>query len=408
MTASPRRRHSSKDEVRVHSLDPQRLDRFLERRRSARTAFPSELSLAENLTAVLRKANEFVPSAAGSILLDDPAEKLAGPPGAERSPAARRGSADGGGGCGAGRLTFIAAFGERSAGLVGREIPADRGIAGHVYLSGTPYRTSDAAGDCYFYGAVDRSTHYTTRSVIAIPIRIEQTVCGVLELINREGADNFTLEDEHLLEIFAGYISISIQNVLDGRAAHEIAKRDNLTGLYNDRYLHVAVTRALTDCRHHGRDLAVLFLDLDYFKRVNDTHGHLAGSQVLREVGELLARHADDYGALPARYGGDEFVLVVPGADLDRAVDLAEDIRGEIAATTFVDGPGEVHPEPLGLRGLTCSIGIATLARHAGTELPDDQTRSSLLRLADAAMYVAKETGRNRTAVAGEPVRRRH
>jgi GGDEF domain-containing protein len=108
----------------------------------------------------------------------------------------------------------------------------------------------------------------------------------------------------------------------------------------------------------------VLFLDLDFFKRVNDTHGHLAGSQVLREVGAILARQSGSRGGVAARYGGDEFVLVLPGLDLDAAVDLAEEIRLEIVTSTFCAGRGDVHPDPLHLKGLTCSIGVATLHRH--------------------------------------------
>src|SRR4029077_1934151 len=118
----------------------------------------------------------------------------------------------------------------------------------------------------FFYSGVDEKTRYQTHSLIAVPIRIEQEVCGVLELINRRNAPGYSQEDRNLLEIFAGYISISIQNVLDGRQAQEIAKRDNLTGLYNDRYLHIALTETIERCRAGGVDLALLFLDLDYFK----------------------------------------------------------------------------------------------------------------------------------------------
>lgn len=374
------------EEMRVHCLDPGELERFLDRRR-ATPSFPLELSLAENLAEVLRKANEFVPSDAGSILLDNPADK--------RGDRAHN------------RLTFIAAFGESSEGLLGQSISAERGIAGHVYRHGKAYRTDNARGDRHFFPGVDEETRYTTRSLVAIPIRIEHEVCGVLELINRRRADQFSQHDTDLLEIFAGYISISIQNVLDGRQAQEIAKRDNLTGLYNDRFLHIALPGVIDACSADGRDLAVLFLDLDFFKRVNDTHGHLAGSQVLREVGQLLKRRVGDGPAIPARYGGDEFVLALPGAGLDEAVDVAEDIRTEILDTTFCARRGEIQIEPLNLTGLTCSIGVATLHRHLGEETSAEGRRSTLLRLADAAMYVAKETGRNRTAVAGVPVRRR-
>jgi diguanylate cyclase (GGDEF)-like protein len=368
-----------------HCLEPVQLERFLERRRAS-PSFPLELSLAENLVEILRRANSFVPSAAGSILLDDPSDKKED----------RRQNS----------LTFIAAFGEKSSCLVGQTIPASQGIAGRVYLTGETYSTPYAPDDRFFYRAVDEQTRYQTESLVAIPIRIEQEVCGVLELINRMDALGYSQEDLNLLEIFAGYISISIQNVLDGRQAQEIAKRDNLTGLYNDRYLHISLADTIRRCQDENLDMALLFLDLDYFKHVNDTHGHLAGSQVLREVGHLLHRKVSRLG-IPARYGGDEFVLLLPGCDLDRAIDVAEEIRSEIVATTFCAGTGDIQPDPLGLKGITCSIGIATLQQHLEPDLPLEAKKSTLLRLADAAMYVAKETGRNKTALAGQPVRRR-
>ncbi len=374
--------NSDSSPAAYHCVALQELERLLERRRPSGRAFPVELNLADNLVEVLRKANEFVPSAAGSILLDDPRDH----------------GTD---------LTFIAAFGDKAAGLVGLSIPADQGVAGLVYRTGEPYLAGDARQDPNFFAGVDLQTSYQTMSLVAIPIRIEGRVCGVLELINRQRDRTYSEHDRNLLTIFADYISVAVQNVLDGRRAQEIAKRDNLTGLYNDRFLHIALARAVSDCRARPRDLAVLFLDLDFFKRVNDTWGHLAGSQVLREVGDLLRRRIQGYESIAARYGGDEFVLVMPGLDLEGAVDLAEEIRADLLETAFCQEPGDIFPEVLCLRGQTCSIGIATLNQHIAEELSDEKVKSTLLRLADAAMYVAKEIGRNRTAVAGSPVRRR-
>ena len=370
-----------------HCLEPQDLEAFLERRRAI-PSFALDMSLSENLVEVLRKAAEFVPSEAGSILLDNPKEKK---PQRELNV-----------------LTFIAAFGEKAEQLVGRHISARTGIAGHVYVSGKSYRTQDVDKDELHNAAFDRDNGYRTDSLVAIPVRIENEVCGVLELVNRRESDNFDRQDLNLLEIFAGYIAISIQNVLDGRQAQEIAKRDNLTGLFNDRYLHISLSRAIARCRREDQDLALLFLDLDFFKRVNDTHGHLAGSQVLREAGQLLREEASPWEeAIPARYGGDEFVIAVPGLDLEGGISLAEEIRTRIVENHFIDKPGEIQPDPIHLTGLTCSIGVATLRRHMTDEESVEKCKSTLLRLADAAMYVAKETGRNRTATAGEPVRPR-
>jgi diguanylate cyclase (GGDEF)-like protein len=241
--------------------------------------------------------------------------------------------------------------------------------------------------------------------LVAIPIRIEREVCGVLELINRHGEPQYTAHERDLLEIFAGYLAVSIQNVLDARQAQEIAKRDNLTGLYNDRHLHTALSAAISDARARRSDLGLIFLDLDYFKNVNDTWGHLAGSHVLREVGELIGETIPE-GIFAARYGGDEFVIITPDYELESAVQVAEELRQRILDHTFCSVPG-IQPDPIHLRGLTCSVGVATIGRHVAADADDDQTKSTLLRLADTAMYVAKETGRNRTATAGEPIPRR-
>lgn len=364
----------------VFSLDPHALEQFLERRRASLPNFEPEMSLADNLVEVLRKADEFVPSEAGSILLDNPRIKQV-----DRS---------------RNRLTFLAAFGDKAQLLVGQTLPADQGIAGHVYLSGKAYSSTDVASDRFFDASVDAETQYRTQSLVAIPIRIGTDVCGVLELINRRGASCYSDHERDLLEIFADYISISIQNVLDGRLAQEAAKRDNLTGLYNDRYLHAALEQTLARCRADGRDLALLFLDLDYFKQVNDRHGHLAGSQVLRETGQLLRRAVGLARALVARYGGDEFVIVIPDCSAAEAMAIAERLRAEVERATFCDSPGEIQPDPLFLSGLACSIGVATLAIHVQNEQSLAVAKSQLLKLSDSAMYRAKEAGRNRVLLA--------
>ena len=373
--------------VEIHCLEPRQMGAFLERRR-ATLAFSQEMNLAENLAEILRKANEFVPSQAGSILLDNPLDKKV----------ARQHN----------RLTFVAAFGDRADSLIGREIAGDRGIAGHVYVKGQAYHASNTREDEFFFSGVDQILGYETHSLVAIPIRIEQDVCGVLELINRQDAPEYSAEDRNLLRIFAGYISISIQNILDGRRAQELAKRDNLTGLFNDHYLHVALNRVIERSLDRDEDLAVIFLDLDYFKTVNDTHGHLAGSQVLREIGHVLKSHLRSHpDGVAARYGGDEFVLVVPAMNIEEVTDLAEQIRLDIVQSLFCDKPGDIQRETLNLSGITCSIGVATLDGHVERRDSVEECKSTLLRLADAAMYVAKKTGRNRTAIAGAPVQRR-
>lgn len=371
--------------VEVVSLEPAALERFLGRQRARPPHLPLELSLAENLLEVLRKANQFVPSEAGSILLDDPLDKHP-----DRSQ---------------NRLTFLAVFGEKASALVGQSQPASRGIGGYVYRTGSAYTTSNAEEDQLFDRSVDAETRYQTRSLVAIPIRIGSEVCGVLELINRLGAPSYSERDRVLLEIFADYIAISIQNVLDGKQAFEFAKRDNLTGLYNDRHLHSALEAAIARALERGSPLGLLFMDLDFFKLVNDFHGHLAGSQVLRDVGQLLRRVVPEPPGIVARYGGDEFVIALEAVGIEQSLEIAEQIRLEVARSTFCDLPGEIQPQPLHLQGLTCSIGVATL-EHLGKVADPAEVKSLLLRLADSAMYRAKGLGRNHV-VEADPERDR-
>jgi GAF domain-containing protein len=184
-----------------------------------------ESSFADHLVEILRRANDFVPAEAGIVLLDNPKIKVG-----DR----RRGT-----------LTAVAAIGSPSKQIVGVRIPATQGLAGQAYMNGRATALSDSPTEG---GAASQLSHPgidVMRSAIAIPIRIENEVCGALELVNRLDLEEFTEDDRKLLEIFAGYISISLENVLDGRQAQEIAKRDNLTGLFNDRYLHIALMEAL-------------------------------------------------------------------------------------------------------------------------------------------------------------------
>ena len=196
------------------------------------------------------------------------------------------------------------------------------GIVGHVYASGVAYMTDDVVDDPFFYPTLDLTDGFQTKSALCVPMRIESSVCGVLELVNRTGPGGFREKDRRLLEIFADYASISIQNLLDARRAYEVAKRDGLTGLYNDRYLHLRLTQELSRISRDGGDCCIVFLDLDNLKAVNDRHGHLAGSQVLREVGYMLRRTVTDERATLTRYGGDEFVLILPGHNLQEGLEV--------------------------------------------------------------------------------------
>jgi len=365
--------------IQFHSLEIPQLERFLERHKSG-LPFRSDIDLDLVLRQILQKANEFVPSESGSILLDDPFRKVASRHENE--------------------LVFIATFGEAGRDLVGHRLSAKYGIAGQVYQSGTPHLSEDVKGDAFFYPEIDQRLGHKTHSVVCVPIYIGKHVCGVLELINRLDGLPFSERDRTLLEIFAGYTSFTLQNALDGRRAHELAKKDDLTGLYNDRWFNVRLTDAVAEARQDGKPAVLIFMDLDQFKMVNDCHGHLAGSQVLREVGFLLKRIVTAESATVARYGGDEFVMILPDTPLPEGIRIGEEIRSAIGTTTFLDREWALNNPPLHLRGiLTASVGIAEHVPTADSSMSVEQEKSDLLRRADAAMYRAKSLGKNQVVV---------
>ena len=366
--------------IQFHSLEIPQLERFLERQRAGLSLRGDAFDLDLVLRQILQKAYEFVPSESGSILLDDPYRKVA----------SRRDN----------ELVFIATFGDASSNLIGQRLSAQHGIVGRVYQSGTPYLSADVDTDEFFYPHIDAEIGHKTHSIVAVPIYIGKHVCGVLELINRLDGKTFTQRDMTLLEIFAGYTSFMLQNALDAKRAHELAKKDDLTGLYNDRWFNVRLTETLSDARKSGNEAVLIFMDLDRFKAINDGHGHLAGSQVLREVGFLLKRIVQQGDATVARYGGDEFVIVLPNTKLEDGIAVCEEIRRTIEETTFLAREWGFSMPPLHLAGLlSASLGIA---QHLPVTDPNEsleQEKSDLLRRADAAMYSAKSRGKNLVVV---------
>ncbi len=362
-------------------LSAEQISPILERKRHAtdHRTIP-RIPLDALLIDILDKANEFVPSLAGSILLDDPMQKL-------ENSASRE-------------LIFVCCFGPTAEMILGKRIPIDQGIVGAVYRTGTSQITNDAYEAPEFNSEYDRSTGYRTRSVLCVVIRIGNSVCGVIELMNKRDGSEYRETERELLEIFAQYISSTIQNAVDAKKIERMVRLDDLTGLANDRALHERLPLDVADHLRTGKPLSVIFLDLDRFKHINDTHGHLAGSTTLAEFGRLLRETVPRPGATLARYGGDEYVLLLPETGRGEAEAVAEEIRRNTAAHVFLNEPWGEDQAPLGLGGIiTASIGVSTLEGLQPANLPrGEQVRLGvrLLQCADRAMYASKAVGKNR------------
>ena len=366
--------------MKINISDRSIINRILQRKSKGRH-FGKEVDLGEVFQEILFRANEFVPSDSGSILIDDPLTKC------QKNKE--------------GKLFFVACFGSGSESLVGNSLPDNVGIVGETYRTGKPYLSKDVEKDKKFYSGIDEKTNYQSKSIIALPIKREKSVIGVLELINRKEKGNFDSKDLAILDIFAQYTSTLIANALDARRFEDLSKRDNLTGLFNDRYFYDSLSTEVSKALKTGKELSLIFFDLDHFKEVNDTYGHLAGSRTLKEVAVLVEDVFIDIYSIPARYGGDEYVVILPELSLKEACSYAEKVREAIASNTFLkEGSGKDSP-PLNISGLiTCSVGVSSLSANVGNKKRVTEAEQCLVRAADTAMYEAKETGKDRVCPA--------
>ena len=229
------------------------------------------------------------------------------------------------------------------------------------------------------------------RSWVGVPLVLQSRVIGMISLESTR-PHHFTAEHVRLAMGFAAHVAIALHNAhLYERTRHQ-AITDPLTGLYNRRYFMELAHREHRQALREGASLAILMLDLDHFKRVNDTYGHLVGDQALRAVALLCQDHLRQTDII-GRYGGEEFIVLLPATRIhaeDIAHRIAERLRRAIASTPIRTPQGEVR--------LTVSIGAATLS-EAGEAL------DVLIQRADQALYLAKQQGRNRVVVWSEAQR---
>lgn len=263
-------------------------------------------------------------------------------------------------------------------------ITMGEGIVGIVAQTGQPVFIEDATNDPRVLRAVDHRTGFSTRSIVCLPLTTHSRTFGVIEIVNIEDMHRFRQEYLPLLEILADYAAIAIENSQYFSKIKNLTYTDEYTGLPNARYMHEQLEKLITQSHSSSEKLAVVFMDIDNFKSVVDTYGHLAGSKVLFEVGQVIRANLPNEHLL-CKYGGDEFVIIYVDIDQRKAVSYTEYILSAIRASSFL--LTENHPVKV-----TASFGIAMY--------PDDaKTKKDLLLRADHLMYSVKKTTKNSIAV---------
>lgn len=249
---------------------------------------------------------------------------------------------------------------------------------GWVLRQRQPLLVRDVARDFRFPRDAAAQETRPLGALIAAPLISAQRVLGVLRAESGT-AGMFSAEDLRLLDIVADLAAMAIENTRLYLRTAELAITDDLTGLAVHRYFHERFEEELARARRHRGPVAVLLIDLDHFKRYNDTYGHPAGDKLLRTIAQAL-RRLQGPGDLIARYGGEEFAVLLHGVGREEACRQAEALRAALAAQPIVLRQGTAT--------ITVSIGVAAVPE-------DGEDRARVLQAADQRLYRAKSAGRN-------------
>jgi diguanylate cyclase (GGDEF)-like protein len=321
-------------------------------------ALTSSLQLDQVLRTIMEKIDEFLRPDNWSLLLLDEAKQ---------------------------ELYFELAVGTASQALKDVRVKMGQGIAGWVAQHGETVVVPDTSKDTRFFSQVDEKTKTETQSIVAVPVKFRETCLGVIELINCIGPDGFDPRDLKLLEALSDFAAIALENARHVKRIHELTITDDCTTLYNARHMSFILETEIYRSQRYNYEFSLIFIDLDHFKQVNDTQGHLVGSRLLAEIGNSLKAHCRliDFAF---RYGGDEFVLLLPQTSKENAMNVARRLHKLIREATWLSADG------LDIK-LTASMGVASYP-------VDSRTKEGLLHLADEAMYLVKNTNRDSVAVA--------
>ena len=254
-------------------------------------------------------------------------------------------------------------------------------ISGYVAQTGKSLFIPDIEKNPQF--KKKNSPQYTHHSLICVPLISKNEIIGVINVSNKENSDTFTIEDFDTVSNFANYAAISIENSQQYMNVKTLTLIDDLTGCYNKRFYNDYIEKELERSYRYNRTMSLLMIDIDKFKDVNDTYGHYSGDLFLKEFCKLVVNSIRLPDML-IRYGGEEFIVILPDTSLDDACKFAERIRQTVEQTCLL-------PDIMQNKIVTVSIGAAEYKKKI--------TSRELIENVDHALYEAKWKGRNKVCL---------
>ena len=277
-------------------------------------------------------------------------------------------------------LNFEACSGAEMGKLMGSRLGMGEGAAGRVLRSRAPLLLQHPSEGAHEFPIPEVPEDLEWSQILCLPLLSRGKAVGVFELILAPGQRPFRRRDLKALPLLLEPMAIAVENAILLKRSEELSITDDLTKLYNSRYLNSYLMREVQRSRRYGGQVSLIFLDLDGFKNVNDQHGHLAGSRALVEVGAVIRNTVREIDVV-SRFGGDEFTVILPQTGPEGAHIIAERMRTKVEDTVFL--------EAFGIRvRITASFGIASFPDHA-------DSKDALIQKADQAMYRVKGRGKN-------------
>ena len=280
-------------------------------------------------------------------------------------------------------LVIKVATGGRYRVFAGTPVKLGNGICGQVAKCGSGIICNDGFKDPRFKNFGSLMPVEDISSLLCSPLKFKDGIIGVINIVNKRNGQQFMDNDLSLLNLIASQAAVTIEN----NKLYELSITDGMTRLFVHRYFQARLTEELLRARRYGLTMSLIMIDIDNFKKFNDTYGHQVGDQVIQKVAQTIRDMVRIGIDVPCRYGGEEMAVIFPETRAEESFQTAERIREKIASLRV--------PHPSGDLQITVSIGVASYPVHA-------HDRESLIKVADKALYISKGSGKNCTTLASE------